>query len=298
MKYDLIVLTDDRYEQPTECDWQTLQVLYEDEMLINVLRKTGLKVKKLSWSNPDFDWKDTRSVLFRSTWDYYYRIEEFIKWSNHIACFLTLINPQDLIQWNLNKSYLLDLESKGIPIVKTILIEPGEAFELNTCIERLHGDEFILKPQVSGSAYNTFRINKQNSQDIQTQLKPLMMQQGFLIQPYQKNITALGEISLIFINGTYTHAVIKKAASGDFRVQTDHGGSVNPYLASTEEIQLATQAIQACGSKPIYARVDLIRDNNNRLALMELELIEPELFFRFNQQATFQFADAIMEILS
>ena len=298
MAYDIVILTEDRYENPEGKDWYTLQLLLEDEMLKHALQQTGLKVGKVSWSNPDFDWHSTQAVLFKSTWDYFDRYDEFSTWLNQVKQHAVVINPIDIIEWNLNKKYLIDLQNKGVRIVESAIIEQGKSVALESYFEQFGVSNIIVKPLVSGAARNTFKVSQDNLQEIQDQFDQLILDEGYMVQPFQKNIMGQGEISLMIMGGQFTHAVQKIAKAGDFRVQDDHGGTVHPYFASAEEKAFAEQAIAACDPMPLYARVDVVRDNNDQLALMELELIEPEMFFRFEQSATFKLADSIVEFLN
>ena len=118
-----------------------------------------------------------------------------------------------------------------------------------------------------------------------------------MLQPFQESIMTKGEYSLVVINGKYTHAVLKIAKAGDFRVQDDFGGTVHNHEATQEEISFAENAVKACPELPIYARVDVILDNNNKLAISELELIEPELWFRNHHNASTQLAKAIKKMV-
>ena len=119
-----------------------------------------------------------------------------------------------------------------------------------------------------------------------------------ILQPFQHNIVVKGEISLIVINGKFTHAVLKIAKKGDFRVQDDFGGSVHNYTPTLLEINFAEKAVEACDELPIYARVDVFTDNNNNLALAELELIEPELWFRNNPRAADELAKGVLQLIN
>lgn len=297
MKYDIAILTCDQLENPDSLNWHTLQSLYEDEMLIHALQQTQLKVCRVSWSNPNFDWHNTRAVLFKSTWDYYYQFKQFSAWLGQIKQHTIMINPVEIIEWNLNKKYLIDLENKGIRIVDSIIIEQGKNVALDSFFQQFNTSDFVVKPLISGSARHTFKVTHNNITNTQLQFNQLIQHEGFIAQPFQQSIMSHGEISLMVIDGQFTHAVLKKSRAGDFRVQDEHGGTVHPYFASAEEIKFAEQTIAACNPKPMYARVDLIRNNKDQLVLMELELIEPELFFRFEQSATFKLADSVFKFL-
>jgi glutathione synthase/RimK-type ligase-like ATP-grasp enzyme len=295
--YDVVILTEDQYLEPKSDDWYTLQVQLEDALVLDALTKQGLKVARRSWSDPEFDWSSTRTVLFRTTWDYFDRFSEFSTWLDNIESTTQCINPVNLIRWNLDKRYLIELIEREVNCVETQLIKRSSQIDLTQLLEQNHWLEAIVKPVVSGAARHTYRITKDNAAKLTPMINQLLCQEDFLVQPFQNNILHQGELSLMVMNGQYTHAVKKVAAPGDFRVQDDHGGTVEPYIPSPEEIAFAESAIAACNPRPLYARVDIIRDNHNQLAIMELELIEPELFFRFYRPATMVLAEGIKDYL-
>jgi glutathione synthase/RimK-type ligase-like ATP-grasp enzyme len=140
----------------------------------------------------------------------------------------------------------------------------------------------VIKPSVSAAGWETHRLQKKNFSGFEEKFQTLLKKQNMLIQSYQKKITSFGEISLMMINGEYSHAVIKKAKGDEFRVQDDYGGTVETYMASITEINFAKTVMKKLNFCPLYARVDVILDNKNTLALSELELIEPEMWFRKN----------------
>jgi glutathione synthase/RimK-type ligase-like ATP-grasp enzyme len=168
---------------------------------------------------------------------------------------------------------------------------------LNEIHEKLNWQETVLKPCISGAARHTYRLNKNNIADYENVFKQLVANEAMILQPFQKNIVKQGEVSLMVIDGKFTHAVLKIAKKGDFRVQDDFGGTVQTYNASLEEIKFAENAVKACIDKPIYARVDVFTDNDGILALSELELIEPELWFRNNPEASNLLAAAIKKFI-
>jgi glutathione synthase/RimK-type ligase-like ATP-grasp enzyme len=154
---------------------------------------------------------------------------------------------------------------------------------------------FVLKPCVSGAARHTYKITSENIDGHEAIFSKLIANESMIIQPFQKNIVDKGEISMMVMNGKYTHSVLKIAKPGDFRVQDDFGGTVHDYTPSQEEITYAENAVKSCPEMPIYARVDVFLDNQNKLALAELELIEPDLWFRNHPEAANELAKGIKE---
>ena len=291
--FDIVVFTDHRWINPSKIDAYTRNVLHEDELVVNALKNAGLSVIRKSWDDPVFNWKSARSLLFRTTWDYFDRFTEFSKWLNYVSKHTILFNSEKVIRWNLDKHYLTYLQDKGIHIASTYFIEQGETKKLLDVINYTKWYESVLKPCISGAARHTYRINLENYSNYENIFASLLKNESLMLQPFQNAIMNEGEMSLMVINGTYTHAILKKAKPGDFRVQDDFGGTVHEYEPSLEMIKIAENAVANCIEKPIYARVDIFRDNEDKWAVSELELIEPELWFRYNPEAAVQLANAL-----
>lgn len=293
--FDIIVLTDDRYVvAPENPDWYVENIMQEDGLVVAALTQQGYKVGRKSWSDPDFDWSSTKSVIFRTTWDYFERYEEWTNWLEKTSQVTRMINPYALIQWNMDKHYLGDLLKRGINIPETHYIEVGEKVTSAELLDEKGWDKAILKPCFSGAARHTYKIEGQASDVIETTFQELIAKEAMMLQPFQENVLKHGEISLMVMGGSFTHAVLKIAKEGDFRVQDDFGGTVHDYTPTAEEIAFAEKAVAACDPSPSYARVDIIRDNNNALAIIELELIEPELWFRMKPEAATVLAESII----
>jgi len=295
-KYDVVILTDKRYANPKEVNNYNRNVLLEDGLVQKALEKQGLKTIRLSWDDPDFDWSNTKYALFRSTWDYFNKFQEFSTWLNKVSKHTKLLNDESIIRWNIDKHYLQDLEKKGIHCTPTIFIEKEEQKTLSEIYKEHNFNETVLKPVFSGAARHTYRLNTNNLAEYESIFNELITKEAMMLQPFQYKIVSEGEKSLILIDGNYTHAVLKIAKSGDFRVQDDFGGTVHKYEPTKKEISFAEKTVNACNPKPIYARVDIFTDNDNNIALAELELIEPELWFRNNNAAAEELAIAIKKL--
>lgn len=283
--FDIVVLTDDRYVKPIAIDDNVKNILTEDGLVVDALKAEGFRVTRKSWSDPDFDWSSTKAVLFRTTWDYFDRFEEWKSWLTSTSELTEMINPYSIINWNMDKHYLGDLEQKGINIPDTRYIEIGEQTSLEELLAETGWTDCILKPCISGASRHTYKLNPDTSADHEAIFQQLIAEEAMMLQPFQKNVVEKGEVSLMVMGGEFTHAVLKVAKPGDFRVQDDFGGTVHLYDPSPEEIAFSEKAVAACDPQPNYARVDIIRDNKDQLALIELELIEPELWFRLNPKA-------------
>lgn len=294
-EFDFTILTDHRWIDPISMDDYTSNVLTEDRLVQEAIEKQGFKVNRKSWDDEDFNWESTKNIIFRTTWDYFDRFNELSKWLLDVQYKTNLINPRELILWNIDKHYLGDLELKGIPIPPTQYIEKGDKRTLEEIATSTTWKKFILKPVISGAARHTYLFDIHEIDRIEPIFKELIGNESMMLQEFQKNILEKGEIALILFGGKYSHCVLKKAKQGDFRVQDDFGGTLHDYTPSEEEIALAEECVYACPTLPLYARVDIMWDNQNNPIIGELELIEPELWFRRDEEAATRFADVIQQ---
>ncbi|MGB0973783.1 MAG: ATP-grasp domain-containing protein [Flavobacteriaceae bacterium] len=294
---DVVILTEDRYVNPTEINAYNKNVLLEDQLILTALEQAGLQAIRKSWSDPKFDWSSTKYILFRTTWDYFDRYNEFSDWLKDVSKKTTLLNSANIINWNIDKHYLSDLKARGIHICETHFIEQGTNTTLAEQHQKLGWTTTVLKPCISGAARHTYKLEPSNLDQHEAIFQKLIAEEAMMLQPFQNNIITQGEYSFIIINGTYSHAVLKIAKPGDFRVQDDFGGTVHNHVATTEQIEFAENAVKACVEQPMYARVDAIIDNTNQLAISEIELIEPELWFRNEPNAAKLLANAIKQLV-
>lgn len=296
---DLTVLTADAHlPEPAADDWYNRQIHREEGLLIEGLRARGLRAERRSWSDPDFDWSSTRGAILRSTWDYFHRPAEFRDWLRRARGATRLINAPALLDWNLDKRYLADLARAGVSVVPTHYVERGSGAALASVMVRHGWSEVVFKPVVSGGARLTYRTDLAAAARMETVFSRCVAAEAMLVQPFQPDVLRNGELSLIVIGGRFTHAVRKRARRGDFRVQDDHGGTVHAHAATAEEMDFAESAVAGCPEPPAYARVDAVRDPVGALCVMELELIEPELFFRFHEPAARALADQVAALLA
>jgi glutathione synthase/RimK-type ligase-like ATP-grasp enzyme len=292
-RYDITIVTAQRYLHPSDPDWYVKQILQEDELLTSALRRNGLTVHRIDWTNRDFDWSSTRSVIFRSTWDYTERFDEFLQFVRSLLTRTLVINPVSIILWNLDKHYLRDLHVRGVQIPETIYIEKNSDVDLRTLVEFHRFGESILKPAMSAGARHTYRLNDGNLREHEALFQRLIKEEAMMLQPFLPSVMTDGEKTLVVIGGRFTHAVIKKAKAGDFRVQDDFGGTVHHYSPTPEEILFAEHAVSVCDPLPFYARVDILTAANGTPVVSELEMIEPELWFRFHPEAADRLAEMI-----
>ena len=296
-KIDITILTDHRYLESSYDDQYSQNVVDEDYMLFHALEKKGLKVHRTNWDDPNFDWTSTEFIIFRTIWDYFERYKEFASWLEAVCTETKLINEKSLIYWNIDKHYLEDLDQKGVRIPNTRFIETGDLRSLEEVVGTLDWDEFILKPSISGGSRHTYRFKPERAHKHSEVYKELISEESMLLQEFQNQILTKGEIACMVYGGKYSHSILKQGKDGDFRVQDDFGGTVTKYEPDEEVIRFVEQAIEACDPKPIYARVDIIWNNEDELCIGELELIEPELWFRFHEPSVDQCAQAVIDYM-
>lgn len=296
--FDITLLTDKRYLVPKEGDWYTNNVVHEDHLVAEAFSQLGWNVTRTHWDNPDFDWTKTRLALFRTTWDYFDRFEEFSKWMEATASKTCFINSIDLIRWNIDKKYLVELSNKGVSIPPTLYLSTGTSEKLVDLLKNYEWEKCILKPAISGAARHTYLFDKADANRYEEVFRSLISSEAMMLQEFQDAVVTKGEVALMIMNGKFTHAVLKKAKSGDFRVQDDFGGTVHEYAPDTAMIEWAENIVNMCPHFPLYARVDMIWNNKNEYCLSELEMIEPELWFRKHPEAALELAKGIVEQFS
>lgn len=290
---DIAVLTMKRFLADPGGEWYAAQAAREDACVVDALGRAGLRAIRLDWADPAVDWSRIPAALFRTTWDYFHRFGEFAPWLERVAGQARLFNDAALVRWNMDKHYLRDLDRAGCRVVPTVYLERGDPHPLARHVADAGFAECILKPAVSGGARHTYRFMAEQSARHEALFRSLIAAEAMMLQPFVASVPSEGETSLILIDGGCTHAIRKRPKAGDFRVQDDFGGTVHPHEPTLAERDLARRAIAACPGDALYARVDLVRGASGDPEIMELELIEPELFFRFGPHAADRLAEGI-----
>jgi glutathione synthase/RimK-type ligase-like ATP-grasp enzyme len=291
--FDIALLTDSRYVNREPGNRYVENIFADDDLLLTSLEAEGLKCCRISWDHPDFDWTSVKFAIFRTTWDYFERIDEFMNWFAETREKTNFLNHPDLITWNIDKSYLWDLAYHGIDIPQGIYISKGSDTTLEKICKASAWKEWVLKPAVSGAAWNTYYFKSDGIAELGPVFLKLLQTENMILQEFLPSVAEKGEISLMMFGGKYSHAVLKKAKPGDFRVQDDFGGTLHDYEPNQEEINLAEHAMSVCGHVPMYARVDIVWDKEGRPCISELELIEPELWFRRHPESAANLANLI-----
>ena len=265
----------------------------DDDLVHTPLERLGWEVENIPW-NQTTDWNQFDLVIIRSPWDYQDHIEAFLKVLETIDQSSTiLLNSLDTVKWNINKNYLFELEKKGIELIPTLKFNNLQKADIEQAFEKLKTKELIIKPIVGANADDTYRINPNDTERFQ-KIEVIFKNKECLVQPFVQSIVDEGEFSLMYFKGYLSHAILKTVGAGDYRVQEEHGGGVVAIKKLEVALREAGEkAMEALPNIPLYARVDLVRTPKDTFALMELELIEPCLYFRFDDASAAKFAHTI-----
>ncbi|NND60405.1 MAG: hypothetical protein HKN49_09075 [Gammaproteobacteria bacterium] len=267
----------------------------DDELAYRPLRERGWDVEAIPWDRPT-DWSLYDMVIIRSTWDYQLRPQQFLQTIREIEASDTCLhNPSDIVSWNLSKTYLRDLDARGVDVVPTVFADSLADGELPQFFERLAAPDLVVKPQIGATASGAYRVSDPIATERLSEIEEYYRQTPLMIQPFISQIVTEGEYSLFYFNGRFSHAIRKLPQENDYRSQEEHGAGIHPVRQPESALLAAGQrAIEAIGTTLLYARVDLVRGNDTgSFQLMELELIEPALYFRMDEQAAQRFAAAV-----
>ncbi|MEE9393311.1 MAG: hypothetical protein V3W41_12485 [Planctomycetota bacterium] len=271
----------------------------DDDFLHAALKKRGIDHTPVVWNDPKANWSSFDACLVRTTWDYTQHLEDFRNWLRSTAVKIRLFNPLVLIEANLDKRYLRALEAAGIPTVPTHWLESGTRHELAVILKEKGWRSAFLKPAVGVGSQQTLPFND-NAESIETAQQHLDEHQGdgiFLLQPFLKSVQTKGELSLIYFDHEFSHAVQKVPVAGDYRVQDDFGAKDFPVTPPAAALELAESLLKVLPARALYARVDLLFASDGRPMLNEFEQIEPSLFFRHRPQAATDFVNALISRL-
>ena len=264
----------------------------DDEHLVGPLRALGIDLEPVPWGNTLDPARHTLALL-RTPWDYFHRVDEFLAWCDAVP--VPLHNPAPLVRWNAHKRYLLELERRGAARISptTILARGASEPRVAELVDALHGRtsddplrRLVLKPAVSGGAHETYVLDPAAA-DADERLARATARGDVIVQRFERRLVDEGEWSLVFFDGVFSHALVKRPRNGDFRVQVEHGGSASASGARPRHVADATRLLRlATPEPPLYARVDGFEAPDGGFVLVELELIEPELFLRFGGAET------------
>jgi glutathione synthase/RimK-type ligase-like ATP-grasp enzyme len=271
---------------------QRLPNLFEtDQTLIPLFERHGIKAEAAIWNDPSIDWRKYDALVIRNTWDYYTQSDAFIAWLKHIRDGkIPMLNPAEVVLQNLHKFYLRDFEENGVRIIPTIFSDQRQPATLEV-LKQKGWNTVVIKPAISAGSYltKTYAVPELTQQI----LHELVAGNDWLIQPFLPEIEQ-GELSMIFFNGKFSHAVVKKPKEGDFRVQRQYGGQYQLFDPSVDLLKVAEKIVAQVPQQLLYARVDGVMINDE-FHLMELELIEPDLYFEFEDAIKIRFVEAVAQ---
>ncbi|HEY9785936.1 MAG TPA: hypothetical protein V6D17_11075 [Candidatus Obscuribacterales bacterium] len=296
----------------------------DDVFLANELAKRGYQCQPLIWNDPHADWANAGCAVIRSTWDYHLYYDQFLSWVKRVSAVTRLVNESPLVEWNSNKKYLQDLEACGVPIVPTHWLSAVEAkaeardevtqaagrtcpatkdgasnFNLGAILLQHQWSRAVIKPCIGLATFGVEMIAL-TDEGIKSGLKhieKLSTAGDIMIQPYIASVQTHGERALVYFKGEFSHAV-RKTAFQPLRPAGRAGEEA--VVAERDEIELGEKAIETVvsivGKLPNYARVDVVRDEQQKPLVMELELVEPSLFLSMHEKAAARFADALLQM--
>jgi glutathione synthase/RimK-type ligase-like ATP-grasp enzyme len=269
----------------------------DDRHLLEPLAQRNIQAEPAIWNDASRNWSSYDAVVVRSCWDYHLQPKKFLHWIAELeALNVPVSNSAAIIRWNANKTYLRELDAKGIAIVPTLWPEPGDQGSLEDQLREIAWPKAVMKPRISATAYRTQLVTANAAATAQTLFDDLRRGPGVMLQKFMDGIAGEGEWSVIFFAGVFSHAVLKKPQQGDFRVQNDFGGTAELGNPPAHVLSTAIRAVQTV-APTLYARVDGVVDEG-KFRLMELELIEPALFLAEHPQAPGRFAAAISDALA
>ncbi|MCJ7740558.1 hypothetical protein MUP32_04565 [Candidatus Microgenomates bacterium] len=267
-----------------------------DNFLIKPLKEAGFDPTAVAWDDDKVNWQQFDLIILRSCWNYHLKVNEFTGWLDYLEKNkLRVFNPVSLLKWNLDKKYLLDLEKKGIPIIPTVFIKKGSTIDLIKIIEENNWPEIVIKPTIGASAYEVHKVTTETVKPIQSKYDQLVNRGDVMIQPLMKEVVTEGEYSFVFLGGRFSHAILKKPKSNEFRTNYRFGGTCQRVEPAEKLLLQATTIMKAIPSPALYARVDGL-NINGKLTLMELELIDPHLFFDLYPPAADKLVKAITKV--
>ncbi len=286
----------------------------DDRLLVDAAAAHGIEAVPCVWDDPAVAWERFDAVLVRSVWDYHLRREAFTAWARRIDGAVPLFNGAREIAWNTDKRYLRDFAAAGVPVVPTEWLARGARVALAELLARRGWREAIVKPSVGMGSSGISHVRDGDAAVLaggatvsgggplrvptepvapQAALDALLAQDDVLVQPFAHSVRERGELSLVFLDGTFSHALRKRPRAGDFRVQTGWGGTIEGADATGAALAVAATTLAQLARTPLYARVDLLEEDADAPWLIELELVDPVLYFGVDLTAAERLAAAL-----
>jgi len=270
-----------------------------DVALHDALAARGIPFERPLWSDPDVDWSAYDLAVVRTVWDYTVARDAFVDWAARAGACTRVENPPDVLRWNTHKGYLMELEERGAPVVPSAWLGHGDRVDLAALCAARGWDEVVLKPAVAAGSDGLVRVGggAAGHRRAQDALDALLDAGDALVQPFRPRI-AEGELSLVAVEGRVTHAVRKRPAAGEFRVQGRFGGRYARETPSADAVALAEWILETLGTPLLFARVDLVTADDGTYELGEVEATEPDLYLELSEEGTRALVDAIVARLA
>ena len=255
------------------------------------MQALGWSIHMVPWRSVGVDWNQYDAVYIGTPWDYPDDPDTFLALLEAIdKSSAVLVNDISLVRWTIPKTYLRDLELRGAAIVPSLWYDGFDAELLSALFDTHNTDKIIIKPVVSTNARDTFLLDRDVPEKNVHELQKTFATRPFVVQPFMENVQVEGEYSLFFFSNKFSHAILKTPKDTDFRVQEEHGACINSTDPENALLDAAATVLKLVEPVPVYARCDFIRGSDGRFLLMELEVIEPSLYFRMDSGAAGRFA--------
>jgi glutathione synthase/RimK-type ligase-like ATP-grasp enzyme len=264
----------------------------DDRLGLVELERRGFSVATAVWTDENVDWARAGAVIIRSTWDYHERFDEFMRWLDRVGAVTQIWNPSNVIKRNAVKTYLRDLDARGVPVVPTEWVEPTARIEVGEILARRGWRKAVIKPVV-GLATSGVRVVEAGDNGAQAHLDSLLKTGAAMVQPFLESVHTYGERALVYLGGAFSHAASKEAFQ---RLAVVGGAGEVAVVATPQERAVADKAIATLDSRWLFARVDVVPDDSGQPIVMEFELIEPTLFLSLADGAPQRFADAVVAL--
>lgn len=266
----------------------------DEEIQLDAIRQAGAGASLVAWDDPDQDLTRFDLLVLRSCWDYPWKEQLFRQWLERAESQVQIVNPPEMVRWNLHKRYLLDLAAEGVPVVHTRLLEAGSTIpEFETALADLGCSRFVIKPAVSAGSWLTHFFEESEIESARDLIREKGGDRDWLLQPFVRSVESGGERANVYLGGEWSHCVVKSPRFVGQDESVTVGGEVLP-----EDRELGERALELAPGVATYARVDTVRDENGQPMIAELELIEPSLFLLQYPQARSLFAKSCLNALS
>ncbi len=263
---------------------------HDEALLAEACREAGYDARLIPWDDPQASTDDFDLVVFRSCWNYHLHAREFLQWVDRVSQTSRILNPPDIVRWNSHKTYLNDLANRGCPVVPTVHLQAGEPVDLNPLLLERDWSTVVVKPSVSAASYLTRSFGPGQEAAAQSYLSELLADRDVMVQPYLPSVDTVGERSVVWISGEASHVALKRP-----RFDEDEESIAGGDTPTRDECELIDRAIAPFRDRLLYARLDLMQDQNGQWLVSELELIEPSLYFPLCPEAARRFVDGFAQ---